>query len=186
MITIARASGTTIFPARVMLIASMNPCPCGNYGSSVNECRCTPFQINRYLSKISGPLIDRVDIQIEVDAVPYDDLTNKSTKEEGSTVIKARVEKVRRIQRDRYNDENIFFNAQMDASCINKYCSLDKESKTFMKSVYNSLNLSARAHSRILKMSRTIADLEGSDEILVHHIAEAVNYRSLDRKYWKR
>jgi magnesium chelatase family protein len=186
IITIARASGSTVFPARVMLIASMNPCPCGNYGSAVNECRCTPFQINRYLNKVSGPLIDRVDIQIEVDAVPYDDLTNKKAIEENSSVVKFRVEAAREIQRQRYKDDNIFFNAQMDATGINKYCNLDNESASFMKSVYNSLHLSARAHSRILKMARTIADLVGSSEIKVHHLAEAINYRSLDRKYWGR
>jgi magnesium chelatase family protein len=185
VITIARASGSTVFPARVMLVASMNPCPCGNYGSAINQCRCTPYQISRYLSKVSGPLLDRLDAQVEVDAVPYDDLTS-GKKEESSDEIKKRVESAREIQRKRYKDDSIFFNAQMDAAGINKYCNLDKESLNFMKSVYNNLNLSARAHSRILKMARTIADLEGINEIKVYHIAEAVNYRSLDRKYWGR
>ncbi len=184
-ITIARANGTAVFPASVMLVASMNPCPCGNFGSSVNECRCTPFQIERYLGKISGPLIDRVDVQIELDAVPYDDLTSKK-KEESSADIKTRVEAARAIQRARFKDDKIFFNAQMDAKRINKYCVLNAETKAFMKSVYNSLKLSARAHSRILKMALTISDLAGDGEIKIEHLAEAVNYRSLDRKYWGR
>ena len=185
VITIARASGSMTFPARMMLIASMNPCPCGNYGSTIHECRCTPFQINRYLNKISGPLIDRIDIQVEIDAVPYDDLTN-ANQQECSFDIKSRVEKCRSIQRKRFKDEDIYFNAQMNASHINKYCKLDKETSSFMKSVYTTLKLSARAHSRILKMALTIADLEGSSKIEINHLAEAVNYRSLDRKYWRR
>jgi len=185
VITISRANGTAIFPASVMLVASMNPCPCGNFGSSVHECRCTPFQIERYLGKISGPLIDRVDTQVEVDAVPYDDLTSKR-QEESSKEIKKRVEAARLIQRARFKDDSIFYNAQMDAKRINKYCTINTEAKAFMKSVYNSLKLSARAHSRILKMGRTIADLAGEREIAIEHLAEAVNYRSLDRKYWGR
>ncbi len=185
VITVARASGSSTFPARVMLIASMNPCPCGNYGSSVQECKCTPFQIDRYLGKISGPLIDRVDIQVEVDAVPYHDLTGKST-EENSAQIKSRVEKARAIQRERFVEDDIYFNAQMDAKQIRKYCALEKNASDFMESVYESLNLSARAHSRILKMARTIADIAGVSEIAIEHLAEAVNYRSLDRKYWRR
>jgi magnesium chelatase family protein len=185
VITISRANGTAQFPARVMLLASMNPCPCGNFGSSVQECRCTPYQIERYLNRVSGPLIDRVDVQIEVDAVPYDDLTGKSS-EEPSADIKSRVEAARALQRERFADDGIFFNAQMDARAINKYCKVGTEAASFMKSVYTQLKLSARAHSRILKMSRTIADLAGSREITVEHLAEAVNYRSLDRKYWGR
>ena len=185
VITISRANGTAQFPARVMLLASMNPCPCGNFGSSVQECRCTSYQIERYLNRVSGPLIDRIDVQIEVDAVPYDDLTGKSS-EEPSADIKDRVEAARALQRERFADDGIFFNAQMDARAINKYCTIDKDASAFMKSVYTQLKLSARAHSRILKMSRTIADLAGSSEITVEHLAEAVNYRSLDRKYWGR
>ena len=184
-ITIARANGTATFPASVMLVGSMNPCPCGNFGSSTNECRCSSNKIDRYLNKISGPMIDRIDIQVEVDAVPYDDLTG-TAKEESSETIKERVEKARTFQRVRFKDEDIFFNAQMDAKRINTYCALAPEARAFMKTVYNSLNLSARAHSRIIKMARTIADLEGSADIQVHHLAEAVNYRSLDRKYWRR
>ena len=130
-------------------------------------------------------MIDRVDVQIEVDAVPYDDLTGKSS-EEPSADIKNRVEAARALQRERFADDNIFFNAQMDARAINRYCTINAEASAFMKSVYTQLKLSARAHSRILKMSRTIADLAGSREITVEHLAEAVNYRSLDRKYWGR
>ena len=131
------------------------------------------------------PILDRVDVQIEVDAVPYDDLTGKSA-EESSKEIKKRVELARVIQRKRFKDDSIFYNAQMDAKRINKYCAINSEAKAFMKSVYNSLKLSARAHSRILKMGRTIADLAGECEIKIEHLAEAVNYRSLDRKYWSR
>jgi magnesium chelatase family protein len=131
------------------------------------------------------PMIDRLDVQIEVDAVPYDDLTGKSSKEP-SADIKSRVEAARALQRERFADDGIFFNAQMDARAINKYCTIDKDAAAFMKSVYTQLKLSARAHSRILKMSRTIADLAGSREITMEHLAEAVNYRSLDRKYWGR
>jgi magnesium chelatase family protein len=128
---------------------------------------------------------DRLDAQVEVDAVPYDDLTSKHL-EESSKDIKKRVEAARKIQRERFRNDNIFFNAQMDAKHINKYCILNAESKAFMKSVFNSLKLSARAHSRILKMARSIADLAGESEIAIEHLAEAVNYRSLDRKYWGR
>ena len=131
------------------------------------------------------PILDRLDTQLELDSVPYDELTSNKP-EETSRDIKKRVEAARAIQRDRFKNDNIFFNAQMDAKRINKYCMIDSEEKAFMKSVYNSLKLSARAHSRILKMGRTIADLAGEREIKIEHLAEAVNYRSLDRKYWGR
>lgn len=183
-ITVARANQTYTYPADFILIASMNPCPCGYYGSKLGECKCSPIQIHRYLSKLSGPLMDRIDIHIEVDSVSYGDLTNKESNEEKSVDIKRRVDEARKIQVERLRNEKVYSNASMSVKACNKYCFLDKESDFLMREAFNKLKLSARAHNRILRVARTIADLEKSDNIKFEHIAEAIQYRSLDKKYW--
>ena len=182
-ITVSRANITVTYPANFMLIASMNPCPCGHYGSKTGECRCTPAQIHRYLSKLSGPLMDRIDLHVEVDSVTFSDLNDKAN-EESSASIKERVNKARKIQLERFNSPNHFSNAQMNHAQTKKYCTLSKDCEDLLEMAFNNLNLSARAYDRILKVARTIADLEGELCILPQHIAEAIQYRSLDRKYW--
>lgn len=182
-ITVARASLTVTYPANFTLIASMNPCPCGHYGSRTTECRCTPAQIHRYLSKLSGPLMDRIDLHVEVDNVSYQDLKS-SAEEEGSASIRERVNKARHIQLERFKNQKNYSNAKMGVAQTKKYCQLSPECEELMEVAFESLKLSARAHDRILKVARTIADLEGSEAILPEHLAEAIQYRSLDRKYW--
>ena len=184
VITVARANQTVTYPASFMLIASMNPCPCGHYGSQSGECKCTEAQIHKYLSKLSGPLMDRIDIHIEVDNVKYEELTDKTSNEEKSEEIKKRVNKARAIQNERLKSENKYCNSQMTVKDCNKYCQLDEDSELLLKTAFEKLNLSARAHNRILKVARTIADLAGEENILAEHIAEAIQYRSLDKKYW--
>ncbi|MBQ9266992.1 MAG: YifB family Mg chelatase-like AAA ATPase [Clostridia bacterium] len=182
-VTISRVSGTLTYPCDFMLIASMNPCPCGYYGSKEKECTCTPNQITKYMGKISGPLLDRIDIHIEVSPVKYEKLESEE-KAESSETIKKRVNNARAIQSQRYEGTDIICNAGLTPAMINKYCKLGKEEKEILQSAFQRLGLSARAHSRILKVARTIADLAGSEEIKVEHLAEAIQYRSLDRKYW--
>ena len=184
VITVARANQTVTYPASFMLIASMNPCPCGHYGSQSGECKCTEAQIHKYLSKLSGPLMDRIDIHIEVDNVKYEELTDKTSNEEKSEDIKKRVNMARAIQNERLKGENKYCNSQMTVKDCNKYCKLDEDSELLLKTAFEKLNLSARAHNRILKVARTIADLAGEENILAEHIAEAIQYRSLDKKYW--
>lgn len=181
-ITIARNKMTVEYPANFMLIASMNPCPCGYYGSPTQQCRCTPSQIYNYLNKLSGPLMDRIDIHMEVDGVSYSELKGE-TNEESSADIKVRVNKARQIQLKRYAGVGIYSNSEMTPPMIQKYCKLDEESETLLKEAFEKLNLSARGHNRILKVARTIADLEGSENIQFEHVAEAIGYRSLDKKY---
>lgn len=183
-VTISRVNGSFTYPCEFMFVASMNPCPCGYYGSPDKECTCTPQAINKYISKISGPLLDRIDIQIEVSPVKYEKLGNDEIPE-SSEVIKKRVNQARIIQRQRYAKENIYSNSSLTPKLITKYCKLDKESKKILETAFEKLGLSARAYGRILKVARTIADLEGSEAIQKAHIAEAILYRSLDKKYWK-
>lgn len=183
-ITVARAQQTCTYPAQFVLIASMNPCPCGNFGSSVKECKCTPQAIRKYLSKLSGPLMDRIDLHIEVDNISYEDLTDKTTLEESSAEIKKRVDKARDIQLKRFDNKKQFCNAHMKTKDCNKFCELDADCETLLKIAFEKLNFSARAHNRILKVARTIADLDASEKIKPEHIAEAIQYRSLDKKYW--
>lgn len=186
IVTISRATQSLEFPAKFMMIASMNPCPCGYFGSNVegHSCNCSVNNIQRYRSKISGPLLDRIDIHIEVPAVKYDELSGLP-KGEKSKDIRLRVNSSRKIQLKRFKDENIFSNSQMSPKQIRKYCHLDKESKAVLKMAMDKMGLSARAYDRILKVSRTIADLESSEKIEVSHISEAVQYRSLDKKFWE-
>lgn len=182
IVTVARAHSTHVFPADFMLICSMNPCPCGNYGSDL-ECRCSPLQIQRYLSRISGPLLDRIDLHVEVPRIRYEQLKEKSGGEK-SAYLQEKVEMAREIQQKRFASENIKFNSQMGPSEVKKYCQLDEKSEQLFKTAFNKLNLNARAYDRILKVARTIADLEEAPAIQTHHLAEAIHYRSLDRKYW--
>ncbi|MCH5159739.1 MAG: YifB family Mg chelatase-like AAA ATPase [Clostridiales bacterium] len=181
-ITVARNALSVTYPADFMLIASMNPCPCGNYGSATAECRCTASQIHRYLSKLSGPLLDRIDIQIEVDNVTYDELQEDAFAE-SSFKIRERVNKARDIQLARLSKHGRRCNAQMTSGDIKKYCKLDQQSVNMLKDSFEMLHLTARAYNRILKVARTIADLDGSENITVKHVAESLQFRSLDRKY---
>ncbi|MEG2453917.1 MAG: ATP-binding protein, partial [Clostridia bacterium] len=181
-VTVSRVAKTVEYPANFMLIASMNPCPCGNYGSKTAECRCTASQIHNYLSKLSGPLLDRIDIQIEVDNITYEEFNDKSTFETSET-IKARTNKTRSVQLDRFKGTKITSNAQMSNAQLKKFCEVDETCENLLERAFKKLNLSARATTRILKVARTIADMEGEENISAGHIAEAIQYRSLDRKY---
>ena len=176
VITVSRAAGSVTFPANVMLCGSMNPCPCGNYGSEDKVCTCTPSQIAKYKSKISGPLLDRIDIQVEVDGVKYSELVDDE-KAETSAEVRARVNRTRLIQKQRFEGSGILTNSDMGEKHIKKYCKLTKECEEILKNAYESLHLSPRARSRIIKVARTIADMSLFDEIRPEHILEAVSYR---------
>jgi magnesium chelatase family protein len=183
-VVISRATGTMTFPSSFMLMAAMNPCPCGFYGDSKRECRCSPSMIQRYRNKISGPLLDRIDIHIDVPAVKYKEMAGEATGEP-SEKIRLRVEDARAIQRRRFaGRDSVACNARMTPKDIKKHCGLDKESQELLKMAMTELNLSARAYDRILKVSRTIADLDHSEAIQSQHISEAIQYRSLDRQLW--
>jgi magnesium chelatase family protein len=185
-VTISRAAMSLTFPASFMLAAAMNPCPCGFWNDPTRECRCTPLQIQRYVGRISGPLLDRIDIHIDVPAVRFKELagTLSGPEPESSAAIRERVTCARNLQHERLQREGIFSNAQMTPRLIRRYCRIDAESERMLEAAMARLGLSARAYDRILKVSRTIADLERSDEIRSSHVAEAVGYRSLDRTYW--
>jgi magnesium chelatase family protein len=179
VITVTRAGGAITFPADFMLCASMNPCPCGNYGSAYLTCTCTPSQIHKYRSKVSGPLLDRIDLQVEVDGVQYDDLVSEGV-EETSAQVKKRVECARAIQRERFIGDNMTVNANMGEKQIKKYCKLSRECEDILRTAFETLHLSARARSRIIKVARTIADLDMSADIRPEHILEASSYRSYE------
>lgn len=179
-ITISRASGTFDYPANFMLVASMNPCPCGNFGSKDAVCTCSPTQIQNYLKKISGPLLDRIDLKIDVERVKFLELTSKEL-EESSSEIKKRVDRARQIQNERFKGTKIHTNAKMNSKMINEYCKLDDESEQLMKMAFDKFHISARGYTRILKVARTIADLAGSENIEANHIAEALAYRNIDK-----
>ena len=176
VITVSRASATITYPAKVMLCGSMNPCPCGNLGSPDKVCTCTPSQIAKYQSKISGPLLDRIDIQVEVDSVKYAELSTNQLSE-SSAVVRERVNRTRAIQRERFKNDNILTNSDMGEKHIIKYCKLSEECEKILKSAYERLHLSPRARSRIIKVARTIADMGGCENIMPAHILEAVSYR---------
>ncbi|MFC2138248.1 YifB family Mg chelatase-like AAA ATPase [Bacteroidota bacterium] len=184
LITISRAKFSVEYPASLMLVASMNPCPCGFYNHPEKECVCTPGIVQKYLNRISGPLLDRIDIHIEVVPVPFSELA-ESTPAESSESVRARVIEARKLQNIRYSDNSkTFCNAQMNTNMINNYCKIDDAGRTLLKNAMEKLGLSARAYDRILKVSRTIADLENSKDIQTNHLAEAIQYRSLDREGW--
>ena len=182
-ITISRVSGTLSYPCDVMLVAAMNPCPCGYYGHPARKCICGPKAVTRYLSKVSGPLLDRIEIQIEVPPVEFSDLTSQ-IQEECSADIKKRVNKARYIQQERYKGTGVKCNSGITPAMLNKCCPMDDKAQQLLGKAFDKMGLSARAYDRILKVSRTIADLDQSEVIKSIHIAEAVQYRSLDRKYW--
>ncbi len=175
-ITVSRASGTINFPANFMLCGSMNPCPCGNYGSAEKVCTCSPSQIAKYKSKISGPLLDRIDIQVEVDEVKYAELTEEKQMESSKTV-KNRVNRTRAIQKNRFASDGILTNSDMGEKHLQKYCKLSKECEDILRKAYETLHLSPRARSRIIKVARTIADMELYEQIMPAHILEAISYR---------
>jgi len=182
-VTIARASGTVTYPCTIMLIGAMNPCPCGYYGHPKRKCICPPKKVSGYLSKISGPLLDRFDLHIEVAPVEFGDLSSKA-KEESSADIRKRVISARKIQEERFKGTGITCNALITPDKLQEMCPMDDSAVTLMKNVFDKLGLSARAYDRILKVARTIADIGGSEVIRKQHIAAAAQYRSLDRKYW--
>ena len=180
-ITVSRAVGSINYPASFMLVAAMNPCPCGFFTDPQKECSCTPVQIQRYRSRVSGPLLDRIDIQLEVPTLRYQELASKDAGEP-SAAVRQRVNAARAIQLQRFQKRNIHANAQMGAKDIKRYCGVKEEAEKLLETAINKLGLSARAYSRVLKVSRTIADLAGSEEIQSAHVAEAIQYRSLDRR----
>ena len=184
VVTISRINATLSYPCNFMLVASMNPCPCGFYGSKEKECTCTPQVIQKYMGKISGPLLDRIDIQVEVTPVKYEKLQGTENIET-SKKIKERVDKARKIQQNRYKELKIHSNSQLTPILIEKYCKLGEKEKLILKKAFDTLGLSARAYGRILKVARTIADLDEKENIEISHITEAIQYRNLDKKYWK-
>ncbi|MCA9034653.1 MAG: YifB family Mg chelatase-like AAA ATPase [Planctomycetaceae bacterium] len=183
-VTISRAMGSVTFPANLMLVAAMNPCPCGFRGDPKRQCSCSPVQVERYLSRISGPLLDRIDIHIEVPPVPFRELSDKS---EGtsSASMRERVVEARSRQSVRFKGTRTLANGKMKPQQIRKFCRLENDAEQLLKNAMEETGLSARAHDKILRISRTIADLDGSDKIAVHHLSEAINYRTLDRSYWQ-
>ena len=180
-VTIARASGTLVFPANIMLVAAMNPCPCGYATDMKRTCKCSVAQVQRYMGRISGPLIDRIDIHIDVPAVPYEKLSEKRNGT-GSEDMRGQVENSRERQKQRFKNLKIHSNSQMSSKQIRKFCELDEQCRSILKHAIYELGLSARAHDKILKVSRTIADIEGCDNITSEHVSEAIQYRRLDRK----
>ena len=179
-VTISRALTSITYPASIMLVCAMNPCPCGYLGDSRHQCSCSPSQIHRYRQRVSGPLLDRIDIHVEVPAVPYKDLSQDYSVEPSEN-IRTRLRDSKKIQIERFNKDNIYSNARMRSKHIKKYCVLQPEAQTIIESAMHKLGLSARAYTRILKVSRTIADLEDSEHINAEHISEAIQYRTLDR-----
>lgn len=182
-VTISRAMGTVTYPSSIMLVAAMNPCPCGFFGHPKKKCTCSHQQVSNYLSRISGPLLDRLDLHIEVAPVEFEHLSS-SAREESSAEIRKRVQAARERQLNRFEGTGIPCNARITSSKLQEFCPLDDDAKNFMSTVFDRMGLSARAYDRILKVSRTIADLDGSDIIKKRHLSQAVQYRSLDRKYW--
>lgn len=180
VVTVSRAVGTYEYPANFMLVASMNPCPCGNFGSRDLVCTCSPTAIQNYLKRLSGPLLDRIDLKIDVERVAFDEISKRSN-EESSSEIKNRVDKARQIQTLRFKGTSVHTNAKMTSKFINEYCKLDEESDALMKMAFERFKISARGYTRILKVARTIADLDGSENILSKHLTEALAYRNIDK-----
>ncbi len=184
-VTISRALTSSTFPASFILVAAMNPCPCGYLGDARRPCKCNPMQIERYIGRISGPLLDRIDLHIEVPSVPFQELAANSDGT-SSNSMREQVNRARQAQRERFGPESHRLNSRMTSRQLRRYCALDDEGRRLLKTAMEDLGLSARAHDRILRVARTIADLEGSSDIRPPHLSEAINYRSLDRKLWAR
>lgn len=184
VVSIARVSGTLTYPCNTMFVAAMNPCPCGYYGHPTRSCSCKKADVAKYLGKISGPLLDRMDIHIEVPPVSYNELSS-GNEAESSEEIRKRVDRARQIQNERFKDSGVNCNANMTTAMLKQYCRLDDATNEYLKNTFENLGMSGRAYDRLLKLSRTIADLDGSENIERKHIAEAVRLRSLDRKYWE-
>jgi magnesium chelatase family protein len=182
-VTISRALASTTFPASFILVAAMNPCPCGYLGDSKRPCKCNPMQIDRYMGRISGPLLDRIDMHVEVPSVPFQELS-ASADGTSSTAMRDLVNRARQAQRQRFGPESHRLNGRMTSRQLRRFCALDTEGRDLLKKAMDELGLSARAHDRILRMARTIADLEGSNDVRAPHVMEAISYRSLDRKLW--
>ena len=182
-VTISRVAGSLTYPSEFTLVAAMNPCPCGFFGHPTRKCTCTPAAVSRYLGKISGPMLDRLDLHIEVPPVDYESLKS-DTAEETSEQVRERVNRARKIQQERYSGTGITCNARLTPAMLREFCPLTEAAEATLKASFDRLGLSARAYDRILKVARTIADLEGVEKIDVPHIASAIHFRSLDRKYW--
>jgi magnesium chelatase family protein len=188
-VTVTRAAAKITYPSRFMLVCAMNPCRCGYFGDPNHTCTCTPDAVRRYLDKISGPLLDRIDIQIELPAVSYNELSSAAPTGETSAVIRERVNRARRFSEERLRlggDEGGVLNANLGPRLLRKYCTPDKEGQDLMREAYETLGLSARGHDRVLRVARTIADLDGCETVGADHVGEAIMYRALDRKYWGR
>jgi magnesium chelatase family protein len=183
VVTISRALRSTTFPADFMLVAAANPCPCGYRGDPRRVCNCTTPQIERYTGRLSGPLLDRIDIHIEVPAVPFDELASSAPATDSAT-MRERVQRARRVQACRFAGGRVQYNAQMTSPQVRRYCRLDRTGQQLLRDSVESMGLSARAHDKILRVARTIADLEEAEEIQQGHLQEAVNYRNLDRDIW--
>ena len=184
IVSVSRIRHQAQYQSSFMLIAAMNPCPCGYYGSTSRACRCTKNEIRKYLDRVSGPLLDRIDLQIEVDAVPVQEI-NDSLPAESSATVAARVAAARRVQQERYRNEEFYTNAQLNNAAIRKYCRLSADAETLLNAAVETMHMSMRGYNRVLKVARTIADLDGEDIISSSHAAEAVQYRELDQKYWR-
>ena len=189
VVTVTRAAAKITYPASFMLVCAMNPCRCGYYGDPTHKCSCTPQSVAKYLERVSGPLLDRMDIQIELPSVSYDEISGKAASGEPSANIRARVNSARSFSADRFRkngDNPSLLNANMTADMLRRHCVLDDEASELLRDAFESLGLSARGHDRVLRVARTIADLDESEQINADHIAEAIMYRTLDRKYWRR
>ena len=189
VVTVTRAMAKVTYPASFMLVCAMNPCKCGYFGDPTRQCSCTPQMRKKYLDRVSGPLLDRIDIEIELPSVSYDEISGKTEPGEPSKAIRERVNAAREFSRKRLVDggeRNIVPNAKLTPKMIRKYCALDKEGEALMREAFESLGLSARGHDRVLRVARTIADLDGDVNITADHVAEAIMYRTLDRKYWRK
>jgi magnesium chelatase family protein len=184
-VTISRALNSSTFPASFVLVAAMNPCPCGYMGDPKHTCKCSPMQIERYMGRISGPLLDRIDLHIEVPAVPYQELAARQDGTSSAT-MRTQVQEARAAQTKRFGGEGQRLNSRMSSRQLRKFCVLDSECQSLMQTAMDSLGLSARAHDRILRVARTIADLDNAADIKQPHLSEAIGYRSLDRKLWAR
>jgi magnesium chelatase family protein len=189
VVTVTRAAAKITYPSTFMLVCAMNPCRCGYFGDPNRQCTCTPSSISKYLERVSGPLLDRIDIEIELPAVSFDEISARDGRGEPSEKIRERVNAARRFAAERLKEEGDdpnLLNAKMSPEMIRRHCELDTEARELLREAFDALGLSARGHDRILRVARTIADLDGEKKITADHIAEAIMYRSLDRKYWKR